>query len=283
MSKAPVPVRPVLIQADTTQCVIAVGKRQITVGRRPIASSQSNSISHKLVALSPDIRKLEPTFRSHFFIFLLILVGLVVLIAGPLVAGLSEKGIGAGLLGLLAVAGGATWLTYELLYRPRLVFDKSAGQLYQDPAGKMRPKPLADIIAVQLNDGMPFVNEDKRSAPEWISSIDRMTGNYGSDIKVVRTFEVNLILDDHRGGIHSVDEEKARELEEAGMVSVSRYLQKSQHDQRRMSLFCHSVEAAARQAAQELADFLEVPLAVQILGPADAGQLLSWLGGGRSG
>src|SRR5262249_33729209 len=125
-------------------------------------------------------------------------------------------------------AGGIGWWLHYLRHAPRLVFDRGRGEMGGEPPGRRQPTPLAGIVAVQLNGGRVLRGSDDKfttssSAP-------------GVNTADTQTYEVNVILDDHPGGMHILEDRAREEMQAAGMGSVTSHLGGSPQDRRRFNL-----------------------------------------------
>jgi hypothetical protein len=238
--------RPILVNVNDGGATLDVAGRKIKVASGPVARTASDYTSITLARRGANCLVLQPNWQEYAMAALIGFVGLLVMIGSLAIGRLSEKGLAGAGFGLLALCGGLGWLGYVIGWKPRIFFDRRVGQMRAEPKGSFRPRPLADVVAVQLNRGHNLVQD-----------------SMGPRHRVHRettTYELNVVIDDNRGGVYSMDEATAREMDFAGMASVSQFLQDHQRDSRRVNLACHSNHRGIRQTGRELARFLDVPL-----------------------
>ncbi len=239
--------RPVIVTIDGNGCTINAAGRKIRCNSSPIARSMSGNADVSTRYAGKACLVLGPSWQEYMWGIGLIALGLVIAVVTLAATRFTDQGLPYAGGGLLMLLGGAGWVAYTAWMGQRIYFDRRSGKMRAEPKGALRPRALSEIVAVQLNEGRTMAHS---SFPH-----DRMV------LTESQFFEVNLVIDDERGGAYSVDENTARELDFAGMAAVSQFLQENQQESRRINIACHSNLRAARRTAGELARFLDVPLA----------------------
>jgi hypothetical protein len=244
--------RLVVLQVTAAGFSIHRGGRKIDVEAKPIATNTSAGFANgRLSRGGADCLVLRPGMGEYLFAVLLILLGLGGTTGGA-IAIAQSAGLQYLAFGVLVLTVGSAWFFYTLFYAPRIAFDRGKGTMTSSGIDRGRPRPLVDVVAVQINLGRALSNIDS----QWSSDPLRMEMRY----RRIETYEVNLVLDDHRGGVFSVDEQTSAELDFAGMAAVGQYLRESQASSRRLNLTNHNKLRKSRQMARQLAEFLGIPL-----------------------